>query len=276
MNAYLTVISIVAIVLYLASGGLLGARLVKGAAITAAKPADKYKASLLGLGLIAVLLHSIVLYHLLVTDAGLNLGFFNAISLLLWFIALLLLLASIKSPVENIGIVLLPLAALALALEIFLPSDHVISSDMALGLGAHILTSLLAYAVLSLASVQAILVAVQHKHLHNRHPGGFVRALPPLETMESLLFQMITVGIVFLSVSLLSGFVSLDNMFAQDKVHKTVFAIIAWLVFAILLWGRWQYGWRGRIAIRWTLVGFAALLLAYIGSKLVQELVLGR
>ncbi|MBL4851092.1 MAG: cytochrome c biogenesis protein CcsA [Gammaproteobacteria bacterium] len=276
MNAYLTVISIVAIVLYLASGGLLGARLVKGAAITAAKPAAKYKASLLGLGLIAVLLHGIVLYHLLVTDAGLNLGFFNAISLLLWFIALLLLLASIKSPVENIGIVLLPLAALALALEIFLPSDHVISSDMALGLGIHILTSLLAYAVLSLASVQAILVAIQHKHLHNRHPGGFVRALPPLETMESLLFQMITVGIAFLSVSLFSGFVSLDDMFAQDKVHKTVFAIIAWLVFAILLWGRWQYGWRGRIAIRWTLVGFVALLLAYIGSKLVQELVLGR
>lgn len=276
MSAYLTVISIIAIVLYLAAGGLLGARLVKGAAITADKPAAKYKALLLGLGLIAVLLHGVVLYHLLVTDAGLNLGFFNAISLLLWFIALLLLLASIKSPVENIGIVLLPLAALALALEIFLPSDHIISSDMALGLGAHILTSLLAYAVLSLASVQAILVAVQHKHLHNRHPGGFVRALPPLETMESLLFQMITVGIVFLSISLLSGFVSLDDMFTQNKVHKTVFAIIAWLVFAILLWGRWQYGWRGRIAIRWTLVGFAALLLAYIGSKLVQELVLGR
>ena len=271
MSSYITTITIAAIVLYLASGALLGARLAKGTAISPASP----KNMLLSIGLLAVALHAIVLYSLLVTEAGLNLGFFNAISLLLWFIALLLLLASFKSPVENIGIALLPLAALSLLLEIFLPSNHVVGNDMVIGLGIHILSSLLAYAVLTLAAVQAILVAIQHQHLHNRHPGGFVRALPPLEPMESLLFQMIGVGIILLSASLLSGFISLDDMFAQHKVHKTVLAIIGWFVFATLLWGRWKYGWRGRIAIRWTLVGFAALLLAYIGSKLVQEIVLG-
>lgn len=272
MSSYITIISIVAIGLYLTSGGLLGARLAKGASISTDSP----KIALLGPGIIAVILHGVVLHHSLITDAGLNLGFYNAVSLLLWFIALLLLLASFKSPIENIGIALLPLAALALVLERFLPSDHVLGSDIAMGLGVHILTSLLAYAVLTLAAVQAILVAIQHKHLHNRHPGGFVRALPPLETMESLLFQMISVGIVLQTTSLLSGFISLDDMFAQHQVHKTVFALIAWCIFAILLWGRWKYGWRGRIAIRWTLVGFVALLLAYIGSKLVQEIVLGR
>ncbi len=272
MTSFITIISIVASVLYLASGGLLATRLAKDNAVAVSRP----KSVALGLGFVAVLLHGIVLYNLLVSEAGLNLGFFNAISLLLWFIALLLLSASIKSPVENIGIALLPLAALTLLLERFIPSDHVIGAGMAMGLGIHILTSLLAYAVFTLAAVQAILVAIQHKHLHNHHPGGFVRALPPLETMESLLFQMISIGFVLQSVSLLSGFISLDDMFAQHQVHKTVFAIIAWSVFAILLWGRWRYGWRGRVAIRWTLVGFVALLLAYIGSKLVQEIVLGR
>jgi len=272
MSAYITAITFVAVALYLASGGLLAKRLMKGNASTGDNP----KTLLLSLGLIAVVLHGVVLHYSLVTDAGLNLGFYNAISLLLWFIALLLLTASFKSPIENIGIALLPLAALALILERFLPSDHVLGNDIAMGLGIHILTSLLAYAVLTLAAVQAILLAIQHQHLHNRHPGGFIRALPPLETMESLLFQLISVGLVLQTISLLSGFISLDDMFAQHQVHKTVFAIIAWCVFAVLLWGRWQYGWRGRIAIRWTLIGFVALLLAYIGSKLVQEIVLGR
>lgn len=272
MSTTITAIAFVAVALYLASGGLLARRLAQGNANASASP----KTLLLGLGLLAVILHSVVLHYSLVTDGGLNLGFYNAISLLLWFIALLLIIASFKSPIENIGVVILPLAALALILERVLPSDHVLGNDTAMGLGIHILTSLLAYAVLTLGAVQAILLAIQHQHLHNRHPGGFIRALPPLETMESLLFQLISVGIVLQTVSLLSGFISLENMFAQHQVHKTVFALIAWCVFAILLWGRWQYGWRGRIAIRWTLIGFVALLLAYIGSKLVQEIFLGR
>ncbi len=271
MSPLIATLSLVAVALYLASGGLLAARLSKGGGVATL---DSPKTMLLSLGLVAVLLHGIVLYYFLVTEDGLNLGFYNAISLLLWFIALLLLLVSLKSPVENIGIALLPLAAVSLLLEAFLPSDHVVGTDM--GLGLHILTSLLAYAVLTLAAVQAILVAVQHKHLHNRHPGGFIRALPPLETMESLLFQMITVGLVLMSVSLISGFITLEDMFAQHQVHKTVFSIIAWLVFATLIYGRWRYGWRGRVALRWILAGFIALLLAYIGSKLVQEILLGR
>lgn len=265
-------LSIIAVGLYLTSGGLLAARLSKGGG--SAATLDSPKATPLTLGLVAVVLHGIVLYSLLITDDGLNLGFYNAVSLLLWFIALLLLLVSLKNPVENIGIALLPLAAVALLLEAFLSSDHVVGTDM--GLGLHILTSLLAYAVLTLAAVQAILVAVQHKHLRNRHPGGFIRSLPPLETMESLLFQMITVGLVLMSVSLVSGFITLEDMFAQHQVHKTVFSIIAWCVFATLIYGRRQFGWRGQIALRWILIGFGALLLAYIGSKLVYEILLGR
>jgi ABC-type uncharacterized transport system permease subunit len=100
--------------------------------------------------------------------------------------------------------------------------------------------------------------------------------MPPLQTMEALLFQIIAVGELLLSVALLSGFVYLEDIFAQHLMHKTVLSIFAWLVFAVLLWGRWRLGWRGKLAIRWTLAGFVALMLAYFGSKFVLELVLQR
>ena len=143
-------------------------------------------------------------------------------------------------------------------------------------LEAHILISIFAYSFLSIAAVQAILLSIQNKHLHNQHPGGFIRALPPLQTMESLMFQMLAMGFVLQSFSLISGFIFLDDMFAQHLVHKTILSIIAWIIFAVLLWGRWKFGWRGKIAIRWTLGGFVSLLLAYLGSKMVLEIMLGR
>ena len=103
-----------------------------------------------------------------------------------------------------------------------------------------------------------------------------VRTLPPLEVMERLLFQMIGTGFALLSAALLTGIVFLEDIFAQHLVHKTVLSIVSWMIFGILLWGRWRFGWRGRTAIRWTLSGFLFLILAYFGSKLVLELILQR
>lgn len=140
----------------------------------------------------------------------------------------------------------------------------------------HIVISIVAYSLLSIAAIQSVLLAIQNKYLRNKHPGGFIRALPPLETMESLLFQMISVGFVLQSFSLLTGLISLEDMFEQHLVHKTVLSLVSWAVFAILLWGRWRFGWRGRTAIRWTLSGFTILLVAYFGSKMVLEIILGR
>jgi ABC-type uncharacterized transport system permease subunit len=94
--------------------------------------------------------------------------------------------------------------------------------------------------------------------------------------MEALLFQMISTGVIFLTVSLLSGFIFIDDLFAQHLVHKTVLSILAWLIFSALLFGRMRYGWRGQTAIQWTLIGFTSLLLAYFGSKMVLELILNR
>jgi ABC-type uncharacterized transport system permease subunit len=173
-------------------------------------------------------------------------------------------------------VAILPIAAVGLTLDLLFHTHHVMVERRALGLDLHIIFSILAYSLLAIAAAQAVLLAIQESHLRRKRPGGFMRALPPLETMETLLFQMIGLGFVMLTLALIKGFVFLQDIFAQHLVHKTVLSIAAWVVFATLLWGRWRFGWRGRTAIRWTLVGFVALALAYFGSKLVLELLLGR
>ncbi len=263
-------IAIPAIILYLAVGIKLGLRLLKGGL------SPGTKRPLLAIGLVAAVLHAAILYQNLFVVSGLDLGFFNALSLLSWLIALLVLITALAQPLENLGIAVLPLAALAVLLEQIFPSSHIVGGDTAIALRLHIAISIFAYSLFSVAAVQAILLAIQDRHLHSKRPGGFIRALPPLETMETLLFQLISIGFLLQSLSLLSGFVYLENMFAQHLAHKTVFSIIAWLTFATLLFGRRRFGWRGRIAIRWTLGGFAALLLAYLGSKWVLEILLHR
>lgn len=264
------IISLLAIILYVATGALLGVRLARGGTISVSKSA------IIALGLGGVILHAALLYNNILIQNGIHLGFFNAGSLIGWLIALLLMLAAIRKPVENLGIVLLPLAALTIVLENLFAVRHVVGPPGNWQLDAHILISVIAFSLLTIAVVQAVLLAVQDQHLRNRQPGGFIRALPPLRTMETLLFQMIGIGFVMLSLSLVTGMLFLEDIFAQHLVHKTVLSIAAWFVFAVLLWGRWRFGWRGRIAIRWTLGGFLVLALAYFGTKLVLELVLNR
>ncbi len=172
--------------------------------------------------------------------------------------------------------VLLPLAGCTLLLDYFFPGVRLLPAHTDWQLRAHVISSTLAYSVLSMAAVQAILLAVQDRHLRKHHPGGFIRALPPLQTMEGLMFEMIIIGFVLLTISLISGFIFLDDMFAQHLVQKTILSILAWLAFAMLLWGRYRFGWRGCTAIRWTMIGFVVLALAYFGSKAVVELILKR
>ena len=230
----------------------------------------------IGLGFAALLLHAFMLYFELFTAGGLNLSFFNAVSLAAWTVAGMLLVSSLSKPVENLAILALPVAAITVLLDLRYPGNHLLDQSAGWALRVHVLTSMLAYSLLTLASAQALLLAIQNNHLRRHHPGGFIRALPPLQTMEALLFEMISLGFLLLSVALVTGFAYLEDMFAQHLVHKTVLSIVAWIAFAILLWGRYRFGWRGRTAIRWTLVGFAVLMLAYFGSKAVIELILQR
>lgn len=275
------ILSIIAIALYSVLAVLLGKRLFADV-----HPNEPYSPEnkndtrkwLLTLGTAALLIHAFILYKNIFIEPslGLNFGFYNAASLITWLIVLLLIIASITKPIENLGIAIFPLASIALLLDIAFPSSHIILPNVVNELRFHILISVLAYSLFSIAAIHAVLLAIQNKFLRNKHPGGFIRALPPLETMESLLFQMIALGFILQSLSLITGMFYLEDMFAQHMVHKTILSIAAWAVFAVLLWGRWKFGWRGRTAIRWTLSGFVILLLGYFGSKMVLEIFLNR
>lgn len=264
----MTLVASVAICCYLIASLLIALRLFQPHQL-------KIPPRWLGLGIatFAALIQSILLYQAILTSEGLNFSFFHVLSLVTWTITLLLLVSSFGKPVENLGILLFPLAALAIIAELNFPVVYLMKTRP-WGVKVHVLISIFAYSVLTLASVQALLLAVQDQHLHNRHPGGFIRALPPLQTMETLLFEMIGLGFFSLTLALISGFVFLDDMFAQRMVHKTILSTAAWLVFGVLLWGRFRFGWRGRTAIIWTLSGFVVLMLAYFGSKAVIELLL--
>jgi len=223
-------------------------------------------------GLGAVLHLGMVWYQSGLPDA-LRLPFFTALSLVGLGIVVLQLLICLRQPAEYLGLAVYPLAAVALMAS---QASHD-SGGAVYGraIQVHVALSVLAYAVLALTAVQAVLVAVQRHFLTQRRPGGFLRALPPLETTEALLFALLSAGLAFLTLSLASGFLYLDDMFAQKLVHKTILSCSAWLIFAVLLFGRWRFGWRGRRFVHWTLGGFALLLVAYFGSKLVVEFMVG-
>ena len=222
----------------------------------------------------AVAFHAIYLYFSIFSSQGIDIGFFSALTFTAWLMATLLVLASFTLPVSCLGLLVYPFALITLILRTVSGQEHLLTDLIDTGLQLHILFSLLAYSLLSIAVAQALLLYLQDKYLHNKHPSGFINNLPSLEAMETILFRLIALGVIALSISLLSGFIYLDDMFAQHLVHKTILSIIAWSVFVILLWGHYMFGWRGKIAIRWSMTGFTLLMLAYFGSKFVIELVL--
>ncbi len=206
------------------------------------------------------------------TDTGLHLGFFNSLALFAWVITALFMLGRLRWPLHSLGVLVYPIAGIcALGYAINAHVDQPASDTLSPLLQAHILCSVFAYSLLILAALQAIVLAVQDHQIHHHKPGGFVRSLPPLQTMERLMFRIIGVGFTLLTLALLTGFAVVDHWFT----HKIIFSLIAWLIFATLLLGRWHAGWRGRQAIRLVLSGSGFLILAFFGSKLVLELILG-
>lgn len=209
-------------------------------------------------------------------NSSFNFSFISTASLVSLIVALLLLLATLNKPVEKLGIVIFPIAAVMLALELNLPEKPHLLHTHNWQMSAHILTSIIAFSLLNIAALQAVLLAIQDQQLKSHPPKRLIQSLPPLQTMEALLFQMLGAGLFFLTIALVSGFIFIEDLFAQHLAHKTVLSIIAWIIFSSLLIGRLRYGWRGKTAVRWTLTGFILLLLAYFGSKLVLEIILHR
>lgn len=223
------------------------------------------------LGTSAVALHSIVTLDYIFQDKQILLGFFNTASLILCFIVMGLLVFSAKKPLQTIFLFIYPISALSIFAAFFFHETHQAFSPTGGGIFIHIILSIIAYSVFSIAAIQAILIYIQNNNLKKRNNTILMRNLPPLLTMENLLFEMIWSGTALLALAITFGFIFVDDLFAQHLAHKSVLSILALIIFSTLLAGRALYGWRGLTASKWTLWGSSILMIGFLGSKLVFE-----
>jgi len=223
-------------------------------------------------------LHTVLLGQTFFGPDGLYLGLGNAISLILWLTVLIYWIGNFFYKLEGLQSLAMPVAALAVVLPALFPSLRPLPNTEFGVFKFHLLIAMLSYSLFTIASLHVLLMALLERQLHGGALPRILQRLPPLLTMETLLFRIIWLGFALLTLTLASGVVFSEELFAKAAKfnHKTVFGVLSWLIFSALLVGRHAYGWRGRVAVRWTLAGFLSLVLAYIGSKFVLEVILGR
>lgn len=259
----LTVLTVLILMLYPLAAWLLG----RGVFRPSAAAANWFVPALA-----AVALHA--LFHVLSWRAvgGLDLHFFAALSLVGLGMAAVTTAVGISGRMRTLGTVAFPLSALSFAAYRW--AGFAAATAIGWRLQLHAALALLAYATLAIAALLALMLWAQERALRRRDFNAWQRVLPPLTELESLLFRTIAVGLLLLTATLLTGMLFVEDLLAQHLVHKTVLSVLSWLAFGALLVGRGRYGWRGAVAVRWTLVAMALLVLAFFGSKLVLELVL--
>lgn len=259
-------IVLIACLLYLAAAALLVAQVRR-------EPPGRGRGWLLP-AIVAVLLHGSA--HVLAWrhTGSTDLHMFAALSLVGLGMAALTTVVGASGRMAALGVVVFPLAAIVLAA--YQGYGHTDGAPLDWRLQLHAWFALLGYATLAVAALFAVMLWLQERALRRREFHRWLRAMPPLVELESLLFRTITVGFVLLAATLLTGALFVEDMFAQHLVHKTVLSVMSWLAFGALLLGRWRYGWRGAMAVRWTLMAMGLLVLAFFGSKFVVELVLHR
>jgi len=221
---------------------------------------------------LGALLHLAMLLGTAFKSEAMNFSFFNSLSVSAWITVILLLLVSIGRPVLTLGLFLFPTSAAIIACAITFAGTGSLTVEPQLQW--HVLISVIAYALLTMAALQSVLVSLQDRRLHDHRPGGLLRALPSLMLMEQVLVQLLIVSFLTLSLALITGFIFLDDLFAQRLVHKTALSVLALILLAVLLAGHYRFGWRGQKAAKMTLCAYGALVLGYFGSKFVKELVL--
>lgn len=232
----------------------------------------------------ALIGHGLLLADGIADHGQLRFGFAHALSATFWLTALIVWVESFFSASRGLFLLVLPLAALSVLLPAAFPGAILGQSTDSSMFRAHLLLAILAYSLLTIAAMHALLMASMDRRLHGdtvAQPGPFATfldRLPPLLAMETVLFRLIAAGFILLTATLASGIFFSEQVFGRALRfdHKTVFTLAAWLVFGGLLAGRAFFGWRGRTALRWTLTGFAMLMLAYVGSRFVLEVLLHR
>jgi len=228
--------------------------------------------------LVPLIAHGMLLYESMLAGDGVRLGVGNTISVVVWLTVLIHWSGAWFYNLQGLQSMAMPAAAVAVLMPMAFPPMHPLVNTGAPALEIHLLIAIVAYSLFTIAALHVALMVLLERHLHGGDLPVMLQKLPPLLTMESLLFRIIAAGFALLTLTLASGIFFSEELFGRPLRfdHKTVFSILSWIVFAALLGGRWFYGWRGRIAVRWTMTGFAMLVLAYIGSKFVLEVLLGR
>ena len=246
------------------------------------------------------LVHAWLLRDAALVDDTWRFGFALALSATMWLAVALFWFESSVVPLVSVWLVILPLAASCALLPLAFPGSVALGrlsgadgGGFSPWLPIHLAVALAAYGLLTIAAVHAVFMAALDRWLHRARGNAWVGVeggatggieatmlgpLPPLLTMERILFRLIGMGFALLTLTVLTGIVFSEALFHKPMRfdHKTIFTLIAWAVFAALLIGRVARGWRGRLALSWTLGGFAMLLLAYAGSRFVLEVILHR
>lgn len=258
---------LVASTLYLVAS-LLAARQMRGSA-------PPQRASFLGLGTLALLFHACALWHLIVSNAGVHLGFLPMASLIGATGVAIVIFSNLYRRLEWVSLMAFPFSALTIPAALFIDTGYQ-PHPLAHGIGTHVLFAILAFSVLAIATCHGILVLIQHYQLKHGHIRGIMRVMPPIQVMESILFELLWAGMILLVLAIGAGFLFVDDLFAQKIAHKTILTLMSATLFGGLLAGRHFLGWRGVTAVRITVAAFALLILGFFGSQLVLEVILKR
>lgn len=225
-----------------------------------------------------VALHAWGIGRAVFSDGQVYLGLGTALSAIVLVTVLIHWTGNFFYNLRGLQLMVFPVAALCALAPAVLGISQPLAHADAWMLAAHVIVALLAYGLLTIAAMHALLLSALDRRLRSGSLPPILAGLPPLLTMETMLFRIVIAGFVLLSATVLSGLLFSEALFGMPLTltHKNVFTLISWAIFAALLVGRFKFGWRGRLALRWTLWGFFALVLAYVGSQLVIEVLLGR
>lgn len=236
--------------------------------------------------LAAIIIHGTGLLLTIILPHGLHIGWALALSAGLWLGMVVFWFESLYLRLDSLLLILLPTAALVSLIATLFPEGIVVHHANSEWLRVHLLIALCAYGLAGVAAMHAILITILDRQLHRPvqaagQQNTWYRALdsmPPLMVQEDLLFRLIRIAFFVLTLTVITGMV-VSLRLANQLIpldHKTLFTLLSWVTFGGLLIGRQLRGWRGRIALRWTLVGFSFLLLAYTGSRFVLDVILQR
>ncbi len=222
---------------------------------------------------LGAVVHVIHALNIGLVGQSLNFSLSSMMVLMSGLLMVIFLIGGLVMPIRRLGVLVFPLTIISLIFSLFWADQIIIFDDRSLAFNAHIIISLLAYSLLAIAAIQALLYIYQERQIKSRTNPAMLMALPPLQTMELLLFRLVGFGFVILTLTLISGAVFSQEIFGHAFVfkHHTILALLGWFVFAILLFKRAKHGLRGSQAVIWTISGFLLIQLGYFGTKIVSE-----